>query len=546
MPPSPPTDLLELVDDPTMVEAVDRLQAMYAAARKLVAERLEGRVAAAGDGTDELLPEEWDTIVATYAGDVFGDAVLDGVVAASIITRTLVSDRDLADLTARHQQSLAGYGPWVSQKVSRWVDEQAATGASTAEIVRRLETDSPLSPDKAELVARTELSAAVNGGLEAGMTQAAAVEDTPSSNAPSSGPDGRPGPQPSMPGGRTGPQPTTPDGRTTGPDGRTGTAPTNPSTQPQGTQPGAPGQVTPPDTPPPLTAAKRWVSMRDNRVRPDHVTADGQTVPIGQDFNIGGWPAAYPGDPRLPIGERINCRCGISDVDGLFVRRAVAATKKDLYRTASEFGIQGRSTMNKGALQAAVLSHLCMQGLAGGGDCPQTLHRMNRVSLLAHARAAGIRGRHAMTRDDLVTALNDALRGTDQFRVTHGYTPAAEMVRFRKEVATARRLAPRTDELATAGPLPPVAVRREARQAVFERHGGPARGYVPCAWCGLKVHPDPRNPGGFDALIPDPINVGAGFGVSNVLPACPGCFRARGEGGLRRAVFALEQAVKQL
>jgi hypothetical protein len=46
MPPSPPTDLLELVDDPTMVEAIDRLQAMYAAARKLVAERLQARTEA--------------------------------------------------------------------------------------------------------------------------------------------------------------------------------------------------------------------------------------------------------------------------------------------------------------------------------------------------------------------------------------------------------------------------------------------------------------------------------------------------------------------
>jgi hypothetical protein len=466
MPPSSQPDLLELVDDPTMVEAVDRLQAMYAAARKLVAERLEARVAAAGDGVDELLPEEWDEIVADHAGDVFGDAVLDGVVAAGVITRTLVSDRDLADLTARHQQSLAGYGPWVSQKVSRWVDEQTASGASTAEIVRRLGTDSPLSPDKATFVANTELTAGVNGGLVAGM-EAAGI------------------------------------------------------------------------------AVKRWVSQRDGRVRPDHVATDGQTVPVGQDFNVGGWPASAPGDPRLPIGERANCRCSVVDVDGMFVRRAVAATKADLYKTASGFGIVGRSTMNKGALQAAVLSHLCMQGLAGGADCPQTLHRMNRVALLAHARAAGIQGRHAMTREDLVTALNDALRGTDQFRVAHGYTPAAEMVRFRKEVATVRRLAPRADELAVAQ-LPPVAVRREARQAVFERHGGPARGYVPCAWCGLKVHPDPRNPGGLDALIPDPINAGAGFGVSNVLPACPGCFRARGEGGVRRAVFALGRAVENL
>lgn len=52
-----------------------------------------------------------------------------------------------------------------------------------------------------------------------------------------------------------------------------------------------------------------WVSVGDNRVRPDHRETDGQVVRVGQPFNVGGWPMLYPGDPAGPPEEVINCRC---------------------------------------------------------------------------------------------------------------------------------------------------------------------------------------------------------------------------------------------
>ena len=55
--------------------------------------------------------------------------------------------------------------------------------------------------------------------------------------------------------------------------------------------------------------AKEWVSMQDERVRHTHALADGQTVPLNRHFRVGEHSGRYPGDPRLPPGETINCRC---------------------------------------------------------------------------------------------------------------------------------------------------------------------------------------------------------------------------------------------
>lgn len=55
---------------------------------------------------------------------------------------------------------------------------------------------------------------------------------------------------------------------------------------------------------------KSWISARDSKVRPDHVDADGQTVPIGQPFVVcGGEEADFPADPALSAECAANCRC---------------------------------------------------------------------------------------------------------------------------------------------------------------------------------------------------------------------------------------------
>lgn len=54
---------------------------------------------------------------------------------------------------------------------------------------------------------------------------------------------------------------------------------------------------------------KRWLATEDKRTRPDHVEADGQTVPFALPFTVGGFAMMYPHDPDAPPQEVVNCRC---------------------------------------------------------------------------------------------------------------------------------------------------------------------------------------------------------------------------------------------
>lgn len=52
-----------------------------------------------------------------------------------------------------------------------------------------------------------------------------------------------------------------------------------------------------------------WLATSDSRTRATHRAADGQRVPLGQSFNVGGFELAFPGDPSGPPQEVIQCRC---------------------------------------------------------------------------------------------------------------------------------------------------------------------------------------------------------------------------------------------
>lgn len=56
-------------------------------------------------------------------------------------------------------------------------------------------------------------------------------------------------------------------------------------------------------------ARETWKTRRDRRVRESHVAADAQERGADGRFVVGGHRCEYPGDPSLPAGERINCRC---------------------------------------------------------------------------------------------------------------------------------------------------------------------------------------------------------------------------------------------
>lgn len=52
-----------------------------------------------------------------------------------------------------------------------------------------------------------------------------------------------------------------------------------------------------------------WLATEDSRTRPTHKAADGQRVPLGEPFEVGGFSLRFPGDPLGPPQEVIQCRC---------------------------------------------------------------------------------------------------------------------------------------------------------------------------------------------------------------------------------------------
>jgi hypothetical protein len=52
-----------------------------------------------------------------------------------------------------------------------------------------------------------------------------------------------------------------------------------------------------------------WLATDDHRTRKTHETAEGQRVPVGSTFTVGGFQLAFPGDPSGPPQEVIQCRC---------------------------------------------------------------------------------------------------------------------------------------------------------------------------------------------------------------------------------------------
>lgn len=61
-----------------------------------------------------------------------------------------------------------------------------------------------------------------------------------------------------------------------------------------------------------ITLRREWLSAEDDRTRPSHAEANGQTVGMDEPFTVGDASLMYPGDPNGPAEEVINCRCSVA------------------------------------------------------------------------------------------------------------------------------------------------------------------------------------------------------------------------------------------
>jgi hypothetical protein len=66
---------------------------------------------------------------------------------------------------------------------------------------------------------------------------------------------------------------------------------------------------------PELKLERIWLATDDDRTRETHRLADGQRVPLGSPFIVGGAELAFPGDPTGPPQEVIQCRCSMMLVE---------------------------------------------------------------------------------------------------------------------------------------------------------------------------------------------------------------------------------------
>ena len=59
-----------------------------------------------------------------------------------------------------------------------------------------------------------------------------------------------------------------------------------------------------------LITVKEWVTEFKNS-RDTHIELHGTVVADAENFNVGGYSAPFPKDPRLPAQERCNCNCSL-------------------------------------------------------------------------------------------------------------------------------------------------------------------------------------------------------------------------------------------
>ena len=84
------------------------------------------------------------------------------------------------------------------------------------------------------------------------------------------------------------------------------------------------------------SAVKIWRSQGDSRVRTgvfNHLSADGQRVPVSEPFTVSGESLMWPGDTSYgaSVGNVINCRCS-----AIYEAESIEELRRILGRPATE------------------------------------------------------------------------------------------------------------------------------------------------------------------------------------------------------------------
>ncbi|MFF3441779.1 phage minor head protein [Streptosporangium sp. NPDC002721] len=134
---------------------------------------------------------------------------------------------------------------------------------------------------------------------------------------------------------------------------------------------------------------KSWLATLDLRTRDEHFRADGQTVALDADFQVGGELLDFPGDPTTSASNVVNCRCSMTfhdqadppaDDEG---RQGLSAQEiKDIVRAFEERRIVRDSHISAasggpytGGMIALVPSQADLDRLAvDGGELREDLH----------------------------------------------------------------------------------------------------------------------------------------------------------------------------
>lgn len=130
-----------------------------------------------------------------------------------------------------------------------------------------------------------------------------------------------------------------------------------------------------------ITGTRRymqWWAVRDDRTRPAHRAANGQTRRVGESFSVGGFPMRYPGDPLAPPDLTTNCRCSLLSLSQAQEQRL----SRDPRRVITAASNGGKAAMNAPVLEPPETTG-APPVLAAGTSLPSELTTVRWSGVLA-------------------------------------------------------------------------------------------------------------------------------------------------------------------